>query len=71
MGMKRGTALFVGYAPTDSPEIAVAVRMAYGYSSSYAAEIGRDIVQIYFDPDSANELITGTAGELGDTLAGD
>lgn len=64
-------ALFVGYAPTDSPEIAVAVRMAYGYSSSYAAEIGRDIVQIYFDPDSANELITGTAGELGDTLAGD
>ena len=45
--------------------------MAYGYSSSYAAEIGRDIVQIYFDPDSANELITGTAGELGDTLAGD
>ena len=64
-------ALFVGYAPTDSPEIAVAVRMAYGYSSSYAAEIGRDIASIYFDPDSADDLITGSAAHLGDALAGD
>ena len=64
-------ALFVGYAPTDSPEIAVAVRIAYGYSSSYAAEVARDIARIYFDPDMTDELITGTAGELGSALAGD
>ena len=57
--------------PADSPEISIAVRMAYGYSSSYAAEIGRDIAKIYFDPDSAEDLITGSAGELGSALAGD
>ena len=37
--------LFVGFAPADAPEIAIAVRIANGYSSSYAAEIGRDIVK--------------------------
>ena len=64
-------ALFVGYAPADSPEISIAVRMAYGYSSSYAAEIGRDIARIYFDADAADEIITGSAAELGDALSGD
>ena len=29
-------ALFVGYAPTDSPQIAIATRIAYGYGSSNA-----------------------------------
>ena len=64
-------ALFVGYAPTDSPEIAVAVRIANGFSSSYAAEIGRDITQIYFELDGSDELITGHAAELGQAIAGD
>ena len=64
-------ALFVGYAPTDSPEIAVAVRIANGFNSSYAAEIGRDITQIYFELDGSDELITGHAAELGQAIAGD
>lgn len=64
-------ALFVGYAPSDSPEIAVAVRIAYGYSSSYAAEIGRDIAKIWFDRDTAGEVITGEATELGAAISGD
>ena len=64
-------ALFVGYAPSDSPEIAVAVRIAYGYSSSYAAEIGRDIAKIWFDRDTAGEVITGEAAELGAAISGD
>lgn len=64
-------ALFVGYAPADDPEISVAVRIAYGYSSSYAAEIGRDIAQIYFDSDSVDELITGKAAEVGSASSGD
>ena len=41
-------ALFVGFAPSDTPEIAIAVRIANGYNSSYPSEIGRDIVKIYF-----------------------
>ena len=64
-------ALFVGYAPSDSPEIAVAVRIAYGYSSSYAAEIGRDVAKIWFDRDAAGEVITGKAAELGTAISGD
>lgn len=64
-------ALFVGYAPADSPEIAVAVRIVNGYNSGYASEIGRDVSQIYFDPDLKDKLITGKAADLGSEIAGD
>ena len=64
-------ALFVGYAPTDNPEIAIAVRIANGYNSSYSAEIGRDITQIYFDLDGSDKIVTGKAAELGQANAGD
>ena len=63
--------LFVGYAPSDEPEIAVAVRITHGYSSSYAAEIGRDIARIYFDAGTKDEIITGSAAELGTASSGD
>lgn len=55
----------------DDPEIAVAVRITYGYSSSYAAEIGRDIAKIWFEPDKAADVLTGNAAELGTALSGD
>lgn len=81
MGGKTGTAqyskihadnvLFVGYAPTDSPEISIAVRIANGYASTYAAEIGRDITKVYFNPESADELLQGYASSLGTAEAGD
>ncbi|CUX50525.1 penicillin-binding transpeptidase domain-containing protein [Clostridium sp. C105KSO13] len=63
--------LFVGYAPAESPEIAIAVRIANGYSSSYAAEIGRDIVRANFKLADKNELITRSAADLGGAIAGD
>ena len=63
--------LFVGFAPADAPEIAIAVRIANGYSSSYAAEIGRDIVKAKYQLGDINEIITGTASELGAAVAGD
>ena len=64
-------ALFVGYAPADSPEISIAVRIVNGYNSGYASEIGRDVSQIYFNPDKKDELITGKAADLGNGMAGD
>ena len=64
-------ALFVGYAPADSPEISVAVRIVNGYNSGYASEIGRDVSQIYFNPDMKDELLTGKAADLGNGMAGD
>lgn len=63
--------LFVGYAPAESPQISIAVRITYGYNSGYSAEVGRDIARIYFNPDLTGELITGTAADLGAGIAGD
>ncbi len=45
---KPDHALFVGYAPAEKPEIAIAVRIVNGYGSSYATSAGRDIFDYYF-----------------------
>lgn len=57
--------LFIGFAPFDEPEMAVTVRIANGYTSSYAAEIGRDVVKSYFDLDEKSNYIFGHAVDLG------
>jgi penicillin-binding protein 2 len=56
--------LFVGYAPYERPEIAVATRVANGYSSDYAAQITREVFKFYFGLAEHSEIITGTATEL-------
>ena len=56
-------ALFVCYAPYESPEIAVATRIPFGYSSDYAAQTTRDIIKYYYGLAEEEELITGTADE--------
>lgn len=64
-------ALFVGYAPYNNPEIAIATRIAYGYTSANAAEVSRDIVKYYFNPEDAEEIITGEAATPDSVIAGD
>lgn len=54
-------ALFVGYAPADAPEIAIAVRIANGYGSSNATAIGRSIFNYYFGIEGKEEVVTGRA----------
>ena len=54
-------ALFVGYAPYDTPEIAIATRIPFGYSSDYAAQTTRDIIKYYYGLAEEEELITGVA----------
>ena len=54
-------ALFVCYAPYETPEIAIATRIPYGYSSDYAAQATRDIIKYYYGLAEEEELITGTA----------
>lgn len=61
-------ALFVGFAPADSPKYAVSVRIANGYKSSFAAEIGRDIFKFEF---SGQSSASGEAARLNDAIAGD
>ena len=62
---------YVGYAPAESPQISIAVRITYGYNSGYSAEIGRDIARVYFNRDAAQEVVTGSAADLGTGIAGD
>ena len=63
--------LFVGFAPSDNPEIALCVRIANGYSSGYPAEVGRDLVRKYFRIAEDSQLIFGKAGVLGTETHGD
>lgn len=47
--LSRGEhAWFVGFAPYENPQIAIAVAIPYGYSSNYPAEVFKDIVAEYF-----------------------
>lgn len=53
-------ALFVCYAPYDQPEIGIATRIPFGYSSDYAAQATRDIIMYYYGL-AEEDLITDTA----------
>ncbi len=57
-------ALFVGYAPYENPQIGIATRVAFGYSSDYAAQITREVIKYYYGLAEPEEIITGTAGQL-------
>lgn len=63
--------LFVGFAPSSDPEIAISCRIANGYSSGYPAEIGRDMVLKYFGLADDSELLSGSASKLGVETHGD
>ena len=57
--------LFVGFAPSNKPEIALCVRITNGYNSGYTSEIGRDLVLKYFGAADDSQLLYGQAGVLG------
>lgn len=61
-------ALFLSYAPYEDPEISVTVRIAYGYSSDYAAQTARDVYKYYYGLAEEDELLTGTA-EIPETVS--
>jgi len=45
----NNTAWFVGYAPSDKPEIVVAALVQRGEHSTVAVPIARDVIKAYFD----------------------
>lgn len=66
VGGKTGTAevsggsdnvLFVGFAPYDNPQIAVAVVIEKGASSSYAAMIARDMFESYLGINEVEDTV--------------
>lgn len=56
-------ALFVGYAPAETPEITIAVRIANGYGSSNATSVGRSIFNYYFGLENQEKIVTGEASQ--------
>jgi penicillin-binding protein 2 len=64
----RDHAWFVAYAPTENPEIAVAVLVEHGgHGGSAAAPLAKSVIEKYFavrgEPPSANRTLAGTQGE--------
>ena len=63
-------ALTISYAPAEDPEIAVAVRIANGYTSANTAEVVADLYKYYYSLVPEEEIITGTAsGSTGQNIA--
>ena len=63
-------ALFVSYAPYENPEITITTRIANGYTSSYAANLTRDIYLYYFDVMEEDTILSGTAARPDVSSAG-
>ena len=54
-------ALFIGFAPYDNPEVSIATRIAYGYTSHNAAEVSKDILAYYFGVTETEDILNGEA----------
>lgn len=54
-------ALIIGYAPYDTPQYAIAVRVANGYASGNTCYIADDIFKYLFSAKDKKSLITGYA----------
>lgn len=62
-------AVFVCYAPYEEPEIAIATRIAFGYSSDYAARTTREVLKYYYNLENEDELVSGTADTIESGIA--
>lgn len=62
--VKPNHGLFIGYAPSNDPTMALAVRVANGYNSTNTAAIARDVVNYYFSQVDVSELVTGHAVQV-------
>ena len=62
---------FIGYAPCENPKIAVAVRVANGYSSGNVVGVGRNIFSYYFQLEPVEHILTGQAAQVSDNVRTD
>lgn len=58
-------ALFVGYAPYENPQISIAARIAYGYTSANTAQLAASVYKYYFELEDVSTLIDGQAEDVG------
>ena len=59
--------LFIGYAPSENPSVALAIRISNGYSSTNAASVAKDIFNLKFNLAPESEIITGQASIEGNS----
>lgn len=64
-------ALFIGFAPYEDPEMTVAVRIAYGYTSANAAQLANDVMSYYFELEDESDLVNGVADEVSNEIIED
>ena len=57
-------ALFVGYAPLDDPQVAMACRITNGYNSAYSSLLAKDMLRYIFNLAEKDTLITGHASDV-------
>lgn len=55
-------ALFICFAPYDKPQLAMATRIAYGYTSGNAAQVTADTMKYYFNRENVVEGEAATEG---------
>lgn len=53
--------LFIGFAPYEDPEIAMAVRITNGYSSGNAVSVANDIFSYVYNLADESDILSGTA----------
>lgn len=63
-------ALFIGYAPYDNPEVAIACRITNGYTSANASLLAKDMIRYIYDLADKDTLITGHASVYDGTISG-
>ncbi|MCI8991396.1 MAG: peptidoglycan glycosyltransferase [Eubacterium sp.] len=60
-------ALFLSYAPYENPQISVATRIAFGYSSSNAADLTSKVLSYCLNIQPEEQLITNSAADVDNT----
>ena len=59
-------AWFVAYAPSEAPQIAIAVIVEHGeHGSSAAAPVARELVKTYLESAPSDPVVAADAGDLG------
>ncbi len=63
--------LFIGFAPYDDPEIALAVRIPFGYGSGNACLVANDVLRYAFHLDDEDKILTGAASDTSSNTSND
>lgn len=63
-------ATYVGYAPLNDPQIAIACRITNGYTSAFSSLLARDMIRYIFNLEDKDQLITGYAAAIDSGITG-